>query len=94
MPVDKTRPQSVSLRAILARNLRVARSIANLKQEQAAGLLGVIPNTISEWERGKFQPTMQKLELIADVYDVPVWLLLKPDGLKPPSALHAPAEVA
>ena len=94
MTTMDTLPKCTSLREVLRANLRAARLLAGLKQAQAARRLGVAMGAVSDWERGKFQPSMLKLELIADVYDVPVWLLLKPDGLKPPSALRARVEVA
>lgn len=56
----------------LARTLRVLRAERGLTQEQAATLIGVTSETLSDLERGKrraYAPTLRK---IADGYGVPV----------------------
>lgn len=89
MAVNDNRSGSESLRKTLSRKLKRARAIAGYQQAEAARLLEVSSNTVSGWERGEFQPTMQKLELIADLYDVPAWWLLHPGNTRPPASRPA-----
>lgn len=51
--------------------LKQARVLANLTQEESAKKLGVSPNTLSNWERGKTFPRMNQIEMISKIYDVP-----------------------
>jgi transcriptional regulator with XRE-family HTH domain len=46
------------------------RRTAGLTQAEAAGLLGVSPNTWARWERGERRPDVDRLEEIARVLGV------------------------
>ncbi len=47
------------------RELRQAYGKKGLSQEQLAQLVGVSTNTISRWETGTYEPTLNDLELLA-----------------------------
>lgn len=66
-------------RSLLARNLRAARRQLGLTQTQVAAKLGVHPITVSNWERGQFQPDDQTLEALADLYQQTSGTLLNAD---------------
>lgn len=51
--------------------LKQAREIKKLKQEEAANLIGISPDTLSNYERGKSYPDIPVLRKIEEVYDVP-----------------------
>jgi transcriptional regulator with XRE-family HTH domain len=58
-------------------NLRKIRGERNLTQEALARELGVSWITVSRYERGKSQPTTNRLHLIADVLETTAAELLK-----------------
>jgi transcriptional regulator with XRE-family HTH domain len=47
------------------RELRVAYGGSGLSQEALAKMLGVSTNTISRWETGTYEPTLNDLELLS-----------------------------
>lgn len=51
--------------------LKQAREIKKLKQEEAANLIGISPDTLSNYERGKSYPDIPVLRKIEEVYGVP-----------------------
>lgn len=51
-------------------SLKAARSNRNLTQKQAAILIGVSEDTISNWERGKSYPDALAIKKIEEVYQV------------------------
>lgn len=51
--------------------LKAARINVNLKQNQAAKLLNVSNDIISNWERGKTLPNAEQIRKIVDLYKVP-----------------------
>lgn len=59
------------------RNLRKLRDERGLTQESLARELGVSWITVSRYERGKSQPTANRLHLIAEVLDTTAAELLK-----------------
>lgn len=54
----------------LAISLKAARVNVNLTQEEAANRIGVTKDTIRNWERGKYYPAVDKLEVMLRVYNV------------------------
>ena len=48
------------------------RVTAGFSQEDVASVLGVAQSSISLWERDKFQPKLDKVKQLADLYDVSV----------------------
>ncbi|WP_418488624.1 helix-turn-helix transcriptional regulator [Dialister invisus] len=51
--------------------LKAARINVNLTQNQAAKLLNVSNDIISNWERGKTLPNAEQIRKIVDLYKVP-----------------------
>lgn len=49
------------------RELRVAYGKKGLSQEEVANMMGVTTNTISRWETGTYEPTLNDLERLARV---------------------------
>ena len=52
-------------------SLKTARELNGLKQLEAANLIGVSPDTLSNYERGKSYPDIPVLRKIEEVYGVP-----------------------
>ena len=58
------------MEAITKVTLKVAREIAGLKQADAAKLLGISTDTLSNYERGKSYPDVPVIRKIEAVYGV------------------------
>ncbi len=58
--------------ARFGRNLASARTSSGRTQEEVAELLGVTTETIGRMERGITWPSLPRLLLLADLYNVPV----------------------
>lgn len=56
--------------AITKITLKVAREIKGLTQAEAAALLGISKDTLSNYERGKSYPDVPIIRKIEDVYGV------------------------
>lgn len=52
-------------------SLRMAREIKGYKQSEAAELIGINPDTLGNYERGKSYPDIPVLRRIEEVYGVP-----------------------
>lgn len=67
-----------------AKNLRRLRDQSGLKQGELAEKLGVTPQSISNWEHGRAQPSVKNSKDIARILGVPVDALISdeplPDG--------------
>lgn len=63
----------------LGNKLKNARTSASYTQEQAAELLGVSRQTISNWENDKTYPDIVSVIKMSDVYNISLDLLLKED---------------
>lgn len=50
--------------------LKAARANKNLRLEDAAKLIGVSPDTLSNYERGRTFPDIPTLKKIESVYDI------------------------
>lgn len=59
----------------LANYLHLARTRANLTQRQVAKRLKFKSQFVSNWEMGKSEPPLSKIEQLAKIYDVPASLL-------------------
>ena len=68
-------------KTIIAENLIALRKKNNLTQNQLATKLNYSDNTISRWERAELCPTIENLEAIAEVYNVPLETLIKDNAL-------------
>ena len=51
--------------------LKVAREASGLTQKEAAALIGVSADTLSNYERGKSYPDISILRKIEEVYKIP-----------------------
>ena len=77
------------------RKLQDARREAGLTQPEAGGKIGVTPETIRNWEAGRFEPNNQFKQQLSEIYNVNVPELFRPDdpdeglGLTPNSRVHA-----
>lgn len=60
----------------MPRQFKNARLIKHLKVSDAMKLLGVSQPTLSAWEGGRKSPSIEKLELMADVYETSTDYLL------------------
>ncbi|MBR3116380.1 MAG: helix-turn-helix transcriptional regulator [Bacilli bacterium] len=65
-------------------NLKWYRFNRGLTQEQLAELSNCTPKYISDLERGKFSPSMNKLQDIAKAFNIHPYELLKPDHMDDP----------
>lgn len=62
---------------IVAENLVSLRKINNMTQGELASKLQYSDNTISRWEIGEASPSIEVLEKIAQIYNVPIDFLFK-----------------
>ena len=62
-------------------NLKWYRFSRKLSQERLAELSNTTPKYISDLERGKFCPSFNKLQEIANALNIEAYELLKPDHL-------------
>lgn len=69
------------LKECFAINLKWYRFNKNYTQEQLAELSNLTAKYISVLERGKFSPSLSKIEAIANALEIEPYLLLKPDHL-------------
>jgi transcriptional regulator with XRE-family HTH domain len=53
-------------------SLEAARINAGLSQKEAAQRIGVNVATLSNWERGKTSPDVDKFKLLCAVYECPI----------------------
>ena len=67
------------LKEYFAINLKWYRFEKNYTQEHLAELSNLTPKYISDLERGKFSPTLSKIEAIAHALNIEPYLLIKPD---------------
>ena len=65
------------IKDIIAENLVTLRKQKNFTQEEVAKKLNYSDNTISRWERGELCPSVEMLEAIANIYEIPIEYLLK-----------------
>lgn len=60
----------------MGERLKIARRIADLKQEDVARFMGVGKSTVSEWETGKRSPDIELFADLATILDTSVAYLL------------------
>ncbi|GMA69977.1 hypothetical protein GCM10025879_12230 [Leuconostoc litchii] len=70
------------MKIIFAENLLVLRKEHNLSQEGLANQLFVTRQTISKWELGEVTPDLNKIQSIAEFFDLPVENLLFGDSIR------------
>jgi len=92
-------PMSGSDRARLMRRrahwLFLARKVAEVKQHEAAAVLGYANGTsILQLEKGRQDPTAVQMQQLADLYGVPVSMFADPDPTDEERVIAARAELA
>lgn len=61
---------------MVSKRIRAQREAKGWTQERLADALGVVPGTISRWERGEVEPTLENARDLADALGVAVgWLV-------------------
>ena len=68
---------SQDIRQILANNIKNFRTQKKLKREELSLILGVDNSYISKLEKGKINITLDKIQLLADYFEIEAYLLLK-----------------
>ena len=72
----------MDLRILLGKNVKYYRFRTGLTQEQLAEKINVSANYIGRLERGQHNPSLAKLELIANILSIePYELLIKHSGI-------------
>ncbi|MBW9335488.1 helix-turn-helix transcriptional regulator [Herbaspirillum sp. RU 5E] len=72
--------QPVSAAKILGQNLSSLRKASSMTQSQLAAALGLEVETISRYERGLRNLSLEQIEAIAKFFDVATWTLLVPNN--------------
>ena len=57
---------------VITKRIKILRERANMTQAELAILLGVNENTISNYERGEREPSIDNLKRIAEIFGVSV----------------------
>lgn len=52
-------------------SIRACRNNTGMKQKEFAAAVGVTLNTVSNWERGKTEPTISQLRKISELSGIP-----------------------
>jgi len=73
------------------RELRTAYGKKGLSQEELANMLGVATNTISRWETGTYEPTLNDLERLARTLNESILELFPKSSVDTPKKLAVDA---
>ncbi len=68
---------SQDVRQILANNIKNLRTQKKLSREELSLVLGVDNSYISKLEKGRINITIDKIEMLADYFEIETYLLLK-----------------
>lgn len=61
---------------LIAERLKFLRKEKNLTQTELGEKVGIKRNTYSDWENGKTEPSLEKLIVLADFFEVSLdWLV-------------------
>lgn len=55
---------------LLVNRLRAARTDKVMTQQEVADILGIKPNTLSNWEKGRTEPDIDTFVKLCDIYDI------------------------
>lgn len=55
---------------LLINRLRTARTDKNMTQQDVADILGIKPNTLSNWEKGRTEPDIDTFVKLCDIYEI------------------------
>ncbi len=75
------------IKQIIANNLISLRKQNGMTQNDLAEMLNYSDNTISRWEHAEITPSIETLQQIADIYNIPLEYLIKENVVK-----HAEAD--
>lgn len=64
---------------MLGEKIKKYREIKNIKQSEIADLLGVSPATISKYETGNLEPSIESIKKLSELFEVSIDELLKED---------------
>lgn len=70
------------IKQIIAENLIALRKKNNLTQQEIAEKLNYSDNTVSRWERAELCPSLETLQQISVIYDIPLELIIRENVLK------------
>lgn len=70
------------IKDIIANNLSTLRKKNNLTQSQLAEKLNYSDNAVSRWEHGEVTPSIETLEQISEVFNVPLRALIEDNAVK------------
>ena len=70
------------IRQIIAKNLSSLRKKHNMTQNDLAQKLNYSDNAISRWEHGEVTPSIETLQQIASIYNVPLRAIIESDAVK------------
>lgn len=56
----------------LSENLKLLRRQTGIGQAKLADMIGISPKTVSHWETGYTEPSVDELIKLADVFDVSI----------------------
>ncbi len=62
---------------LLIERLRAARLNKSMKQQEVADILGIKPNTLSNWEKGRTEPDIDTFVKLCDIYEIDCASLLE-----------------
>lgn len=70
--------------SLIAKNIKELRTKNNLSQTQLADKVFTTRSTISKWESGFQEPSLDSLRLLSDVFMVPIFVILgeKPNSIR------------
>ncbi len=71
-----------NIKEIVAENLIALRKKKDWTQQEMAKKLNYSDNTVSRWERAEICPSLESLEAIANLYNVPLSFLIKENVIK------------
>lgn len=69
----------------IGEKINAYRTQKGLTQEALAEFIGVTANTISRWETATYKVTVEDLEKLSRLFEIPIWSFL-------PSEIQAPTE--
>ncbi|MBP1317104.1 helix-turn-helix transcriptional regulator [Herbaspirillum sp. 1130] len=71
----------ISAAKSLGHNIAALRKASSLTQHQLAAALGVEIETISRYENGRLNTSLDQVDIFATFFNVPVWTLFTPTDL-------------
>jgi transcriptional regulator with XRE-family HTH domain len=65
---------------VAGEKIRMAREAKGMSQEAVADLLGISQTAYSDIERGKTQPKLNRLQQLADIFEIDIQEILRPNS--------------